>query len=172
MLSCEYCKIFKKTYFVEQLRANTSAFWRNNWKWYKKFYISLYKWSYKWTTTKECSNPTEARNIYNIYIHTYNIYTYNKDKDEFFLSKVIFRFVIYIYTHYTYIYTCMGRSFYAKGIFLTLYMCTSNSKSFFFIICHVLPCSITLSILYYTVSILELLLYLTCSSIIGTLKVH
>ena len=116
--------------------------------------------------------------IYITYIYIHIIYIHiTKTKTNFFYPKLYFGLLhtyiyIYIYTHYTYIYTCMGRSFYAKGIFLTLCMCTSNSKSFFFIICHVLPCSITLSILYYTVSILELLLYLTCSSIIGTLKVH
>ena len=37
MFSCEFCKILKKTYFVEHLRAIGSAFWRsNNSKWYKK----------------------------------------------------------------------------------------------------------------------------------------
>ena len=40
--SCEFCKIFKETYFVEHLQA-TSGFWRsNNSKWCKN--------DHKWTT--------------------------------------------------------------------------------------------------------------------------
>ena len=67
---------------------------------------------------------------------------------------------IYIYTH----------SFYGEGIFLTV--CTSkptNSKSLFSIICHVL---LHFLFLYYTFSVLELILYFTCSSIMETLAFH
>ena len=38
--------------------------------------------------------------------------------------------------------------------------------------CYHLPCSVTLLFLYYTVSILKIILYFTCSSIMEILKVH
>ena len=63
-----------------------------------------------------------------------------------------------------------GHSFYGDGIFLTLCTCKpTNSKSLFSIICYVL---VHFLFLYYTDSILKLLLYFTCSSVMEALKVH
>ena len=64
----------------------------------------------------------------------------------------------------------MGHLFYEEGNFLTLCKCTpTNNKSLFPIICHAV---LHFLFLYYNFSILKLYLYLNCSSIMETLKVH
>ena len=73
---------------------------------------------------------------------------------------------MYIYMHvYTHIHIHLH--IYGEGIFLTLWTSTLDRKFLFFIICYVLLYSL---FLYYTVSIMKLLLCLTGSSIIETLK--
>ena len=119
----------------------------------------------------ESPNPTAHRSkmsviyiyicIY-IYIYVYILYIY-----------------IYIYIHILYIHMLKthqltnlglrGYSFYEEGIFLTMCTCKTINKSLFSIICHVL---LHFLFLFYTVSIMKLILYFTCNFIMETLKVH